>query len=214
MSGRGRGKGGRGGKGRGGKGRGSNKNSNADSTKRTERKSISDYQYYIGSAKQASDCGLITSYLINYIRKTYTNGDDIGTALEERTETDFDSIMPTLTPAKLQPVASSATEEDKARAKELDDTARRQMEMLYEAEIKSFVERKNMYEANRGKAFAFIYGQCNKVLQSKLQTRTDYDSEVKGNPIKLLNAIEEHSMSYVEHKYETSIVLDLSLIHI
>ena len=116
--------------------------------------------------------------------------------------------MPTLTPAKLQPVGPSATEEDKARAKELDETAKHQMELLYQAEIKSFVKRKNMYDTNRGKAFAFIYGQCNKVLQSKLQTCTDYDSEVKGNPIKLLNATEEYSMSYVENKYETSIVLD------
>ena len=31
---------------------------------------------------------------------------------------------------------------------------------------------------------------------------------VKGNPIKFLDAIEEHSMSYLENRYEVSVVLD------
>ena len=94
------------------------------------------------------------------------------------------------------------------REQRIYDKECREVEMMYEAEIKSFVDRKQTYMNNLGKAYAFILGQCNKALQNKLYARTDYESEIKGNPIKLLMAIEEHSMSYVENRYETSTVLD------
>jgi hypothetical protein len=45
-------------------------------------------------------------------------------------------------------------------------------------------------------------------MQNKLQSRTDFDNAVKGNPIALLQAIEEFSMSYLEHQYDAVIVLD------
>ena len=94
------------------------------------------------------------------------------------------------------------------REQRIYDKECREVEMMYEAEIKSFVDRKQTYMNNLGKAYAFILGQCNKALQNKLYARTDYESKIKGNPIKLLMAIEENSMSYVENQYETSTVLD------
>ena len=60
----------------------------------------------------------------------------------------------------------------------------------------------------KGKAFALIIGQCNKVLQHKLQSRVDYESSIKDDPIKLLDAIAKHSMSYEENKYPISILVD------
>jgi len=47
-----------------------------------KKKSIEDYVYYVGSARQASDYEITTEFVINYIRKTYTDGEDIATALE------------------------------------------------------------------------------------------------------------------------------------
>ena len=58
---------------------------------------------------------------------------------------------------------------------------------------------KDKCHANKGKAHALIYSQCNKAMQHKLQLRTDYESTVKGDPIKLLDAMSEHSMSYELH---------------
>jgi hypothetical protein len=65
-----------------------------------------------------------------------------------------------------------------------------------------------MYESNKRKAFALIYQQCHKGLQGKLKTRANYETQIKGNPIALLNAIQEHTMSYQENRYDASIVLD------
>ena len=80
--------------------------------------------------------------------------------------------------------------------------------ILYEAAIQRFVERKGIFESNLDKAFALIWAQCNKTMQNKLFLRTDYESNVDGSPIKLLKAIEEYSMSYLEHQYDAVIMLD------
>ena len=89
--------------------------------------------------------------------------------------------------------------------KELEE---RQNDYLFKAQIASFVAREEKYLTNKGKAFALIYGQCNKALQHKLQLRKDFETEIKGDPIKLLDAISIHSMSYVENKYPFSTALD------
>ena len=79
--------------------------------------------------------------------------------------------------------------------------------MLFEAEIKVFVERQDQYHSNKSNLYALIWKQCNKALQGKLQTHTNFRSEIDGDPIKLLNAIEEHSVSY-EDKFPLSTVYD------
>ena len=80
MSGRGHGRG-RSGYGRG---RGRGRSSNQSTQQKTESKrTLQDYTYYVGSSKQASDYHTITKYLMNHIRKTFPNGDDIANALEK-----------------------------------------------------------------------------------------------------------------------------------
>jgi hypothetical protein len=63
-----------------------------------------------------------------------------------------------------------------------------------------------MYTTNKRKAFALIYEQCHKTLQSKLKARANYDTEIKGVPIKMLQAIQEHTLSYQENWYDAKIV--------
>ena len=84
----------------------------------------------------------------------------------------------------------------------------RHNDYLFKAQITSFVACEGKYLANKGKAFALIYGQCNKALQHKLQARKNFGDGIKGDPIKLLDAISKHSMSYMENKYPYSTALD------
>jgi hypothetical protein len=44
---------------------------------------ITDFNYYLGSAKPAWDYETTTEFLINHIKKTYDYGNDIGSALKE-----------------------------------------------------------------------------------------------------------------------------------
>jgi hypothetical protein len=169
MSGRERGQGGRAGRlghGHRNKGGSHTQSSKKSSMTATPRKVLGDYIYYIGSAKQASDFTIITQFIINHIRKSYTNGDDIGDALEEQVDTNMNNFMPILQ-------VSTATDTD------VQDRETKQFEMLFEAEIQAFITRKATYQSNTGKAFALFFGQCNKTLQNKLMSRTDYESTVK-----------------------------------
>jgi hypothetical protein len=198
MSGRGRGRGG----GRYGgrsnwssKPKGNNQSANSSKGAPTTRKTLADYQYYIGSAKQASDFSIITQYLILHIRKEFEYGDDIGDAIETRTEINIMQYMPTL----------QISASNDADIKERED---KQFEFLYEALIAEFVARQKAYQTNKGKAYALIFGQCNKILKNKLQERNNFDTNIKGNPINLISAIEEHAMTYMENKYDAAIILD------
>ena len=48
-----------------------------------KKKTLTDYTFYLGSAKQASDYEITVEYVINHIKKTYEFGNDIGTALKK-----------------------------------------------------------------------------------------------------------------------------------
>jgi hypothetical protein len=69
-------------------------------------------------------------------------------------------------------------------------------EKISEAQVQVFVARQAMYTTNKRKAFALIYEQCHKTLQSKLKARANYDTEIRGDPIKMLQAIQEYTISY------------------
>lgn len=65
-------------------GRGSDTRSNITKLKKSEtKKGLSDYSYYLGSSKQASDYESTTEFIINHIKKTFDCGQDIATALRE-----------------------------------------------------------------------------------------------------------------------------------
>ena len=195
MSGRGRGHRGRSSR-AGGRGRGEPESSSQSSqaAKPAARKTLADHVHAIRSAKQPSDCSVFTAFIINHIRKILECGDDIGDALESRMETVF-------TAPALQPVDSALTGDPKILQE-------KQFETLCRAEVTTHVTRKDKCQANKGKAHALICSQCSKAMQHKLQSRTDCKSTVKGDTIKLRDAILEHSMSCVENKCHVSIVAD------
>jgi hypothetical protein len=76
--------------------RGAHKSSTKSSGMPKKKKSVNDYNYYLGSAKQASDYETTTKFLINYIVKTFEYGNDIGQALRELEYPDPDSWKPTM----------------------------------------------------------------------------------------------------------------------
>jgi hypothetical protein len=70
------------------------------------------------------------------------------------------------------------------------------------------VARQAMCTNNKRKALALIYEQCHKTLQSKLKARANYDTEIKGDRINVLQAIQNHTMSYQENWYDAKIITD------
>jgi hypothetical protein len=68
--------------------------------KKETKNFVNDYNYYLGSAKQASDYEMTTKYLINYIFRTFKYGNNIGQALRELEYPNPDSWKPSMQQSK------------------------------------------------------------------------------------------------------------------
>jgi hypothetical protein len=171
IGGRGRGRG----RGRSCKGEMTNSNPSSDAKKIAPKvqKTLGDHIYYVGEARQASNFSVITDFIINHIRQTFKYGNDIANALDDRFHVDFNALMPERQELK-NPDPTISKQEDN------------QFAILYQAEIKRFVERKGTYESNLDKVYAVIWDQCNKSMQNKLISTSDFDTNIKGKPIEIL----------------------------
>ena len=176
------------GKGRGGRGRFQPRtNSTAPRTENKENnKSIKDWTYYIGSAKQASDYEAITDFLINQIKETYEFGNDIAMAIVNQEPVKTDSWRPTLQ-------KSSNSDPDSK------DAENEQYKMEFQADYESYKVRTQTYVNNNTKAYALFWGKCAKGMKNKIEARTDFKSNIENNPFELLKMIKEHAMSYQEN---------------
>jgi hypothetical protein len=170
-------------------GKGGNNN-----TSQTCKKSINDYNYYLGSAKQASDYEATTEFLINHVKKVYDYGNDIGTALEDLEPVDLTQWKP-----KMQ-----VSEESDEEIRMIEN---RQFEIEFKADYDKYSNRVQVYENNKVKAYALLWERCAKAMKNKIEARIDYQ-KIRNNPIELLKGIKEHSMNYQENRYSMSIILD------
>ncbi len=158
------------------------------------KKVLTDFTYYIGSAKQSSDYDTATEFIINYIKQEFDHGADIGKALKQLEEIDFAEIEPTL----------GVSKSDDADTKSIEN---RQFEMKYKEDYAQHKRRVAKYTDNLTKAYALIWGRCSKTLQQKLQQRKDFGKSIEDNPIEVLKAI-KHAMSYQENRYPMKIIHD------
>ena len=199
MSGRGRGRSnGRGNRSaaRGGNNNGNKKpyNNGQGNNYKPTKKTLSDYIYYLGSAKQAANYEVTTDYLLNHIKKTFVFGNDIASALYDKTPYNVDQHKPSLK------FSTSKNDDQKAAENE-------QFKIEFKAEYDAYMKRKQTYESNYNKAYALLWEQCAKGMQSKIESRTDFKI-IKDDPITLLKAIQQHALNNQEQRYEMSIILD------
>jgi hypothetical protein len=92
-------RGGRGGRGyrnnnNNGRGNRNNNNNNKDFKSTNKKKTLEDYYFYVGSAKQASNYESAADFIINHIKKEYDRGRDIAEPLRDLTKPDTDTWMP------------------------------------------------------------------------------------------------------------------------
>ena len=178
--------------GRSGRGRGS-RSSTPKQANRT--KTITDYNYYVGSVQQASDYNITTEFIINYIKKTYDQGNNIGTALKDLIPMDENKNKPDLKASTLKDTILKSTQVE-------------QYKMKIRVDYDEFRKIIRTYTGNMTKSYALIWERCTKGMQNKIQTRTDFETNIENDPIELLKAVKEHALNYQEHRYAMSIVLD------
>ncbi|KAG7360091.1 hypothetical protein IV203_035190 [Nitzschia inconspicua] len=166
-----------------------------------KKKTIEDYVFYLGSAKQASDYERTADYVINHIAKEFEYGLDIASALKELQPADKTSWEPKLK-------YSTATDADQKEAEN------RQHTMMYQSQLNAYIKRSEMYTANLVKAYALLWERCSQGLKNKIESRRDY-SKIMNDPIALLKAIREHALNFQDDKFCMTIIIEalLTLVH-
>ena len=159
---------------------GNNRNSNNSNPRKNGQSNTSnlkgacedlkDNVYTIGDAKQADRYTKTTESIVNYIQRTYDEGQDVKDALVKLQHTDMEYYRPEI----------EADEDD------LDFVDK----MILQQEVKDYVLRKKKYEDNMNKAYGLILGQCTQGVKNKLEARQNWEElEEEHNPINLLKAI-------------------------
>ena len=133
------------------------KNKDSNKSANVKKTGLTDYMFSLGSARHGSEYDEVSKYLINDIQKKYERySADIAEALRQLRDVDF---------AALRPVAmrSEATDEEERRLKNAE------FEYEHKGELDEFLKRKRSYKHIRDKAYAFLWGQCKKSLQDKIE---------------------------------------------
>ena len=138
----------------------------------------------MGSSKQASDYEVTAEFVVNHIKKTFEHGLDVFEALRN-VELPYTNLWKTkLQVSELKDPDGIAGEDAQSR-------------MEYKTELDETVRRVRALKGNLIKSYALLWERCAKAMQNKIQTRSDYQSVIFNDPIKLLEAIKQHALNFV-----------------
>ena len=144
---------------------------------------LKDNVYTVGDAKQADRYNKTTESIVNYIQRTYDEGQDVKDALVALEHVDMDQYRP------------EQEEEDEDNLSYID-------KMILQQEVKEYVARTKKYKDNMNKAYGLILGQCTQGVKNKLEARRDWEElESEHDPIQLLQAIKAITQDYQDSKY-------------
>ena len=167
---------------------------------------LNDSKYAIGTAKQVGDYNKITNYLVLLVRKTYDHGRDMTNTIENQEPFNFKSSAPKLKILTIVETEDTCPEE-KLEIKHEND----QYKIKYKAELQLHLKQKSHYCTNLGKAYAFLFGQCTTGLQHRIEAKAEYKSKIKGDPIKLLEMMNETSLSFNDKKKADKVIINAIL---
>ena len=83
-----------------------------------------------------------------------------------------------------------------------------QYKIKYKAELQLHLKGKSHYHINLGKAYAFLFGHSTTGLQHRIEAKTEYESKIKGNPVKSLEMIKENSLLFDDKKKADIVIID------
>ena len=179
MSGRGRGRGRSRGSGRGhgrSSGRGANNQSKNTTTTKSKAEEMLFTPYYAGKQQRAT-CDTVKDYIVQQIQKTYKYGNDIAVAIDEDKDFADKTELGNHEQITITPLPS-----DSAKVTEA-------LLIQYKEELREVNKCWRTYVDNKFKAYAYIFRQCNKAMQTRLENDTDFKSKIKNKPLELLKVI-------------------------
>ena len=114
---------------KGGRGKQGNRRSSNNNYNSSKKKTLTDYNFYVGTSQQASNYETASDFIINHIKKTYEYGAHIAQALKRTTEFDLTKLEPELKESKSEDTTIIAKEE-------------KQYELQYKSEYDQFIKKK------------------------------------------------------------------------
>jgi hypothetical protein len=114
---------------------------------------------------------------VQYMQKTCKHGQDIAVSLRDLKQKDLQSLVPAIGQSTgTYPVANSNEQTG--------------MDIMYQAELERYLERKDTLEQNLTKTYALIFSTyCNKTIQNRIEEHPDYETTICDEPIELLSKI-------------------------
>jgi hypothetical protein len=75
------------------------------------------------------------------------------------------------------------------------------MDIMYQAELERYLERKDILEQNLTKAYALIFSTyCNKTMQHRIEEHPDYETMLSDDPMELLSKIKVLMQNTLLHR--------------
>ena len=105
------------------------------------------YPHGIGRDRQAVTYDTVKDHIVQQIQKNYKNGQDAAVSIRDLAVKDLTPHAPTRGAA----VDTDITENAKQQAG---------MDILYQAELERYLDRKDQLEQNLAKAYALIFSTC------------------------------------------------------
>ena len=163
-------RGGRGREGRGYRGgRGNGRFQGRRSWRTTTSSKLPEMKFFphgIGRERQTVSYDTVKDYIVQVIQKTYKNGQDTAVSIRDLKKKD-------LTP--LQPTRGAAVAADTAGTLQ----QQKGMDIIYQAELERYLDRKDTLEQNLTKAYALIFSNfCSKTTQNHIEEHPDYESMI------------------------------------
>jgi hypothetical protein len=131
----------------------------------------------IGRDPQAVSCDTVKDHIVQYVQKTYRNGQDAAISIRTLAVVDFTPHEPT-----------------RGISRDVDATAnliaQAGKDIMYQAKLERYLERKDTLEQNLTKAYALIFSTyCNKTMQNRVEEHPKFETTICDDPIELLNKI-------------------------
>jgi len=143
--------------------------------------------FYAGK-QQGATFDTVRDYLFLQMQKTFRDGKDIVQSLRDNTD-DFGGA---------DPVRLVSGEADATKNKVEQDG----FDIDYKEERRTYNNKKDIFESNKIKAYALIFENCNKTMQSRIEECTDFETVIRDNPRVLLNEIKKKMYDPARAKYE------------
>jgi hypothetical protein len=132
---------------------------------------------------------IVKDHIVQFVQKTYKHGQDIAVSLRDLKNKDLLSLVPTRGQSTGTDPAANSNEQAG-------------MDIMYQAELERYLERKDALEQNLTKAYMLIFSTyCNKAMHNRIEEHPDYETPIRDDPIELLSKIKVLMHDLIRAKY-------------